>query len=229
MVFTMKTSTIGFKNPSADLHKKSRTFFLFSLILSIIFTTVILHVSLPHRETPEKKVEVPPVIIQLQNIPRTRQTMIIPAPHKPYIPGSIPIEVDDELIPDEITIEDTSLDLDTAPPAPPGLFIPGVGAAVEENEIFEYFSVEEKPFINNTIIPEYPEMAKRAGVEGSVFLKVLVNQKGFVDSVEVIEGPSVFHKSSIEAAKATTFTPAKHNDRPVSCWVIMPFRFVLEN
>ena len=72
-------------------------------------------------------------------------------------------------------ILDTSFDLDAAPPAPPALMIPDVGAAVEENEIFEYFSVEEKPIRNNIISPEYPDMAKRADIEGAVYLKVLVN------------------------------------------------------
>ena len=71
-------------------------------------------------------------------------------------------------------------------------------------------------------------MAKRAGIEGTVTLKVLVNENGDVDSVEVEEGHSIFRKSAIEAAQAAKFTPAKYNNKAVKSWVLMRFRFVME-
>jgi protein TonB len=143
--------------------------------------------------------------------------------------GAIPVEVDDELIPDEITIEDTNLVVETAPEAPAVMFAPDSGADNIEDEVFEYYAVEEPPKRINVVSPVYPEMAERAGLKGTVVLKVLVNTIGAVDSVEVVEGPEIFHKASVTAAHKTKFTPARHNDRPVSCWIIMPFRFVFDN
>lgn len=224
----MGVSIIGFKKPSVDLHKKSPKIFLLCLIISILFTVVLITISIPQKNLLKDKVDVPPVIIYLENIPETRHRVMVPAPPKPFIPSGAPIEFDD-LLPDDITIEDTKLDLDAAPEAPPALLVSGVGAAREENEIFEFFAVEEIPKRLNNIIPEYPTIARRAGIEGTITLKVLVNVTGIVDSVEVIEGPSVFRKSAIEAARATKFIPAKHNDRNVACWVVMPFRYILEN
>ena len=96
-------------------------------------------------------------------------------------------------------------------------------------EVFEFSTIEEKPTKINSVTPEYPLIAKRGGIEGTVYVKVLVNKKGLVDSVEVTKGPKVFHKSAIEAARATRFIPAKLNKKPVSCWVIMPYRFVLQD
>ena len=81
----------------------------------------------------------------------------------------------------------------------------------------------------NTVVPEYPQIAKDSHVQGTVYVKVLVNETGVVDSVEVVKGPVVFHKSSLKAAKAIKFKPAKINDRPVSCWVIIPFKFELKS
>jgi len=224
----MNVSTVGFKKPSADLHKKSPLIFLLCLIISIYFTSVFITISIPQKNLFEDKVEVPPVIIHLENIPETRHRVMVPAPPKPFITSGAPIEYDG-LLPDDITIEDTKLELDAVPEAPPAIFVPGVGAAKEENEIFEFFAVEQIPKKMNNVIPEYPEIARRAGIEGTVTLKVLVNVTGIVDSVEVIEGPAVFRESAMEAARATKFTPAKHNDRDVACWVVMPFRFLLEN
>ncbi|MFC1528420.1 energy transducer TonB [Candidatus Latescibacterota bacterium] len=226
----MKISTIHFKKPSADRHRKSRIIFLASFMLSIFLTTMIILIPFPYREQVEQKIKPPPVIIKLENIPETRQTVMLPAPALPYDPDGMVIEVEDDMMPDEVTIESTELDLKaTAPTSPPTVILaPGPGAVAEEEEIFEYFAVEEPPDRIVPVIPEYPEIAERAGIEGNVTMKVLVNKEGLVDSVEVINGPEVFHKSSIEAAKKTKFSPAKHMDRAVSCWVIMPFKFELE-
>lgn len=169
----------------------------------------------------------PPVIIHLQNIPETRQTVSVPSPLKPSLPSGAPIETLEDITPENITIEDTNLKPQGITPQIAPLSVPGT--AQEEKEIFEYYDVEEVPVRVKNIVPEYPEMAQRAGIEGSITLKVLVNKKGDVDSVEVIDGPSVFRKAAVEAAKATKFKPAKYNDKTVSCWVIMPFKFKLDN
>ena len=224
----MNVSTVGFKNPSADLHKKSPGIFLLCLIVSILFTTIVIIVPIPHKDSFVDKIEVPPVIIHLKNIPETRHRVVLPAPSIPFNPSGAVVEVDD-ILPDDVTIEDTILELDAAPEVPSAILLPSVGAAREENEIFEYFEVKEVPKRIEEILPVYPVIADRYGIEGTVTLKVLVNKIGAVDSVEVISDPSVFDKSAVEAAKATKFTPAKFNDRPVACWVIMPFKFQLDN
>ncbi|MFC1693450.1 energy transducer TonB [Candidatus Latescibacterota bacterium] len=223
-----KTPMVGFNTPSADLHKKSRWIFLGSLFLSIIITAVVLHISLPERKLFSKNVEAPPVIIQLENIPQTRHIIRTPAPVLPSVLDGMPIGVEDELLPDDITIDDTKLELEAIPPSPPSLIVQDDGVEAVEEEIYEYFAVEEQPRRTNTIVPVYPEMAKRAGIEGTVLMKVLVNKEGLVDSVEVINGPEIFNESAKDAAMASSFTPAKQNDKPVICWVFMPFRFILE-
>ena len=144
----MNTSTVGFKTPSADLHKKSPRIFLFSLISAVIGTVVLLNVPFPVHESSNEAFTVPPVVITLQNIPETRHIVRSPAPPKPFITPGLPVEVDDEIIPDDITIEDTSLDLDSAPDAPSVILVPDSGASAEESEIFEYYAVEEKPRAN---------------------------------------------------------------------------------
>ncbi len=204
------------------------------MAVSILITAVMLTRAFVPGGTDSRAYQPPPVIIHLQDIPETRQFVRTPAPPKPFIPNALPIEMDiNDVLPDAITIEDTKLDLMAAPVAPPAILVPEGGepgiqsAAVEEAEIYEYFSVEEPPKRKNAVAPVYPEMAKRAGIEGTVYLKALVNSKGVVDSVEVQSGPSIFHKSAIAAAEAATFIPARQNDKPVSCWVVMPFRFVM--
>ncbi|MHB9031002.1 MAG: energy transducer TonB [Candidatus Latescibacterota bacterium] len=220
------------KRTESNLHRQSPRIFVVCFAAAAAFTALLITLPLPRIDSAERKVTPPPVIIRLQNIPETRQVMRTPAPPKPFIPRALPIAAD-EILPDRITIDDTKLDLAEAPVAPEAILMPESGAAgvpsaaEEEEEIYEYFSVEEPPKRKNTVSPEYPEMAKRAEIEGTVLLKALVNRTGAVDSVEVQSGPSIFHKPAIAAAKATSFTPARQNDKAVSCWVVMPFRFVV--
>lgn len=226
--------TIPARNSGKDLHRLSPVVFLASLTVSVLFTATLLTHSYPRKTELPHAFPTPPVIIQLQDIPETRQVIRTPAPSKPFVPSALPVAVE-TAPPDTVTIRDTKLDLQPVLSAPPALLVPGAGgkpvpsAAKEESEIFEFFNVEEQPRRLNAVAPEYPEMANRAGIEGTVLLKVLVNAKGSVDSVIVQKGPAVFHKSAIDAARATTFTPARQNDRAVPCWVVMPFRFVLKH
>ncbi len=223
-----------FRLTNREFHSRSPYIFLITLAGTIVATGFLLTRSLPPMRSHDRVQETPPVIIQLQNIPETRQVVRTPAPPKPFIPDALPIASDD-LMPDTITIKDTKLDLAEAPSAPPAILVPNTAgnsipsASAEEEEIFEYFNVEEPPKRTTAVQPEYPEMAKRAGIEGTVMLKVLVNTKGDVDSVEVQSGPSIFHKPAETAARKTRFQPARQNDRAVPCWVIMPFRFVMQN
>ncbi len=221
-------STVGFKNPRSDLHRWSSRIFLVSLVVSLVVTTVILNLNIPEPAKKMEKISTPPVIIHLTEIPQTRQTIEVPAPPLPFNPSGMPIAVDEDIMPDEVTIEDTKLEPDSASMGPPQVYVPSVDAGVVESEIYEYHAVEEMPERITGVIPEYPPVASRAGIEGSVSLKVLVNTEGTVDSVIVIDGPELFHDAAITAAKKTEFTPARQNDRPVACWVILPFRFTLK-
>ena len=225
----MKKLTVGFKKPEADLHKKSPKIFWISLISGFAGTAILIHLPFTISERSlREKVELAPVVIKLTNIPKTRHVVMTAAPVRPFIPGAMPIEVDDEFIPDEITIEDTSIESKDFAPAPTLEYVEDTGAAAEEEEIFELFAVDEKPERISNVVPEYPRTAERAGIEGSVYLKVLVNKEGMVDSVLAVSGPKIFYKTSIDAAKKTRFIPAKHNDQPVACWVYMPFKFEFE-
>ncbi|MBN1292757.1 MAG: energy transducer TonB [Candidatus Latescibacteria bacterium] len=219
----MKPSTVGFKTPEADLHRKSPGFFMLCSFASVVFTVIMLYIPLPKHESNSENIKIDPVIIHLENIPETHHQVRAPAPIL-----SIPLEVDDEMMPDDITIESTNLFLDAAVKTPSPMIEvdePEIEVAEEEEEIFDVFAVEEEPEIVHAVVPEYPKEARDSHVQGTVFVKVLVNIKGDVDSLSIVKGPTVFHKSSLSAASAVKFKPAKINDRPVSCWVIIPFRF----
>lgn len=76
--------------------------------------------------------------------------------------------------------------------------------------------------------PKYPEISRRSGIEGTVFIKMWVTKEGKVKQAEIIKSTSnIFDESAIEAALLWKFTPAIMNNGPVSVWVTVPFKFRL--
>lgn len=108
---------------------------------------------------------------------------------------------------------------------------------VEESkeEAPKYFvAVEEMPepiggiqAIQSKIV--YPEIAKRAGVEGRVYILAFVNEHGNVTKAEVIKGLGAgLDEAALDAVKQTKFKPGKQRGVPVKVQVSIPIIFKLQ-
>ncbi|MFZ9976825.1 MAG: TonB family protein [Candidatus Kapaibacteriota bacterium] len=95
----------------------------------------------------------------------------------------------------------------------------------------ETISVNKPPFAENSMIMsklQYPELAKKAGLEGKVVLRVLVRRNGSVKKYIVENTDSdLFNKSAGDAVMKTQFLPALQNGKPVACWLSVPISFKL--
>ncbi len=96
-----------------------------------------------------------------------------------------------------------------------------------EPGIEDFVAVEQEPQKVKWVNPEYPKLAKDAGIEGKVLVKVLIDKEGKVKKAVVIKGNEIFHESVIKAAMQCTFTPAIQNQKPVPVWMMIPFNFQL--
>jgi protein TonB len=140
-----------------------------------------------------------------------------PPPPKP----KLPVEAEsDEVVEEEIEEEEilTTTDFDEleAPPPP------------KTEEVFEFYAVEVKPQVLKTVEPVYPEMAKKAGIEGRVTVKAMVNEEGRVTYVEIIQSTNpIFDEPAKRAAMGFLFKPGMQRDRPVKVYMAIPFRFQL--
>jgi len=76
---------------------------------------------------------------------------------------------------------------------------------------------------------DYPEMARLAGLQGLVMVKVLVGVDGRVEQVELLKGVHpLIDRPALAAARRLVFTPGTQRDIPVPCFVAVPFRFSLD-
>ena len=212
------------KNPDFDLKRTYKRAFRISMMIAFI-----LHVGVgimfPTFTAGTHKIERRTIVIETVDIPETRQIHRAPPPPRP----SIPIATESEDVPDDVTIETTDLNFDKVDlhvPPPPG----GEAAVIEEpeEEILEYFMVEEKPVIIKRETPVYPPVALKAGIEGTVHLKVLVGKDGVVEQANAVKGKEIFYKSALQAVHQYRFKPARQNDRPVKVYLVMPIRFRID-
>jgi protein TonB len=97
-------------------------------------------------------------------------------------------------------------------------------------DIKEFTPYEKAPEIVESATPVYPELALRAGLEGTVFVKVLIGKDGKpLKAVAVKFDSEVFVKPSLDAAFKFIFTPAIQHKAPVMIWMTVPFKFRLNN
>jgi protein TonB len=119
-----------------------------------------------------------------------------------------------------------------APGATPGVWdeenwdgVTGFGPTSGESESF--IVVEQEPQLVWMQSPEYPEIARDAGIEGRVLVRALVGEDGSVQKVLLIQGVLGLDEAALEAGMTAVFRPALQQGRPVAVWVVIPIDFSL--
>ena len=98
--------------------------------------------------------------------------------------------------------------------------------SVDPPEPRTYAFVERMPVVAEQVQPTYPQIARQAGIEGRVFLKVRVSETGRVTDVQVQRSDNgLFDASAVEAVRQWRFEPGVQAGRPVAVWVTIPVRF----
>jgi len=140
----------------------------------------------------------------------------VEAPPPPKVIEAAP---DDE-VDDDVEIADTLMDLDSAISSSMMDF----GPAGDEG----FVASSTNPKITHFAKPHYPEMARRAQIEGTVIVKVLVGPDGNVKDAQVIQGVNpLLNNAALAAARKCKFIPGKQRNIPVKAWMALPFNFRL--
>ena len=208
------------KNPEHDLRLRYRKVFWISTSINFVIS-VTLAILFPEFKAQAVAGKKDQIIINMEDIPETRQIQRPPPPPRP----AVPIETESDDVPDDVTIESTDLDFDDAmvdlpPPPPPG-------SNDLEEEVLEFFMVEEKPTITKNVRPIYPEIARKAGLSGRVFVRFKVGRDGRVSEVQILKGEEIFRQAAVDAVLQFVFKPAMQNDKPVAVWMSQVIRFDL--
>jgi protein TonB len=91
----------------------------------------------------------------------------------------------------------------------------------------EYVAYEKEPEMVSMQPPKYPELAREAGVEGTVLIRVLVGEDGFVKDQIIIQSVPMLDDAAATSAATAVFKPALQKDKPVAVWMVIPIEFQL--
>lgn len=96
----------------------------------------------------------------------------------------------------------------------------------------EPIAVDKEPYIDVSVLNRsviYPQVAKRAGIEGKVTVRVLVRKDGKPKKNFIVESDSeLLNKSAVDAVMQGKFLPAIQNGKPLACWITVPIAFKLK-
>ncbi|MBN1826350.1 MAG: energy transducer TonB [Candidatus Eisenbacteria bacterium] len=157
------------------------------------------------------------------------EEVTVPLPPVAVARPSIPIsaefadvEISEEADPEE-TILDTDVDINS--PTAARLNYVDPSSLGDEGAFLSY---SDPPMEKRIYKPDYPELARQAGIEGTVVSKVYIDETGKVIKVEVVQSPSeIFIEPVMQALYKSTFYPAKQRDIPVKSRIIVPFDFYI--
>jgi protein TonB len=109
-----------------------------------------------------------------------------------------------------------------------GSAVLGIGAGDGKNS-GQYGANLTQPRYRETPKPNYPESARRKGREGTVLLRVLVDDEGRVRSVEINKssGDDSLDRAAREAVQGWRFIPARYGEKVVESWIRIPVDFRL--
>ena len=213
------------KNLKADLRTKYKRIYEISLIVSLAALIAAFkyfpHIK-PVREIQQTKQDV----FQLVDVQQTVQIKRPPPPPRPAIPISAPSS---EIL-DNVDFASTELNVNakiSAPPPPPKK------ENLKESKII-FIAVEEMPeplgglaAIQSKIV--YPEIAKKAGIEGKVFVTAIIDKNGNVINASILKGIGAgCDEAALKAVEETKFKPGKQRGQPVNVKMYVPVVFKLQ-
>ncbi len=163
----------------------------------------------------------PPPEQQLQQLQLQKKVKKVPVPDPtPDEPEPIvPIEAEESQNL-QVTDDDYIIGIPDAPPAPSGPVREGV-AGLEKPQ----YDIRQ---LQANVV--YPELGKKARMQGFVLLEVVLQKDGTVGSVRVIGGTLRslgFPEAAIRAVKKLQFTPGKLRGQPVDVIMTLNVRFQL--
>lgn len=109
-----------------------------------------------------------------------------------------------------------------APAAEPAPATPPAGGAVQ-------MPSSNAAYLNNPR-PSYPSISRRMGEQGKVLLRVLVDENGLPQQIEIKQssGFDRLDKAALASVQRWRFVPGKRGGVPEAMWNIVPVNFVLE-
>jgi len=166
-------------------------------------------------------VEAPPIVESAKVV-----LLDMPKPVEPAEPVKVPeLKQPDLTVPIPDTVIETPVELPPAPVATPSdsapVAMPATGAPIEGTSLA----------VTSRVEPIYPPASRRQDEEGTVRLRVLVDERGRAQDVRVLKssGHSRLDEAAVSAVKRWLFKPATQDAHAVQAWTQVAVVFRLDS
>lgn len=215
------------KKPEADLRKTYILRMELGLIIALVLLIALFRINIDFRgemDFTERDQD----IVEMEDIIQTEQIETPPPPPRPPVPVEVP---NDEILDDDMFDLDSDLDLDAPldlppPPPPPD-------DEDDEPEVFQVVEDMPEPVGGIQAIYDnltYPDVARRAGIEGRVSVQFTVGVDGTVTNAQVLRGiGGGADEEAVNAIMNTQWTPGRQRGRPVPVRFVYTVQFRLSN
>jgi protein TonB len=215
------------KEDGADLRKWYRLFIEVGLTLALLLLVVAFQLDYQ----PEQSFQVDlkeQEVVEMEEVQQTEQQNEPPPPPKPPVPVEVP---NNETIENEDVNFDASLDLDQQLDTSGGPPPPDEEEEEQEDEIFVV--VEQQPECGGVKALQqkvkYPDFARKAGIEGRVFVQFVVNEEGNVTQPKVTRGVhKLLNEEALRAVQQLNCEPGMQRGNPVKVRMSLPVTFRLQ-
>jgi protein TonB len=226
------------KTESANLDNKRTIFFEVGLIVALGFFWWLFEFS-SKVEKAEELVDNRDQIVDEEMIPVTRQEDVVlppPPPPQQTISDVLDVLEDNQVVEDAPTIQEE--DVEKVDFSAPIEEVEVVEEEPEEPQVF--FIVEDMPefpggelalrkYIAENV--RYPEMAKENDIQGTVYVRFVVDEQGKVTNVEVMRGVDpLLDKEAVRVVQSLPkWKPGKQRGKAVKVSHSVPIKFALQN
>ncbi|GAA5522797.1 energy transducer TonB [Aliifodinibius salicampi] len=213
------------KEPESDLRKYYTVFLQLGLVAVLLLFIVAMKVEFV-ADSPDTDLTEEQEVVEMEEVIQTQQEETPPPPPKPQVPVEVP---NDEIIEDQEINLDADMNLNEPLDMPP----PPEEEEEEEEDFF--VAVEQMPELIGGLAElqqkiNYPERAKRAGIEGRVIVQFIVTEDGNVEDPKVVRGiGGGADQEALRVVKQAKFKPGRQRGEPVRVQYSLPIIYRLQN
>ncbi len=223
------------KKTTADVDRNYQIHLEIGFILALLILIALFRIPL-NPETKYMLRQASQETVTMEEVVPTKQVELPPAPPMPQIPVSVPNDAIISDAPIDISSElDFNMPLNLPLPPPPSSEEMKKDSGKTKTEYSDVFVVVERmPVLIGGIDKlqgsiKYPEMAKKAGIEGRVYVKFIISEKGRVIDPVVVRGiGGGCDEAALEAVTKARFEPGMQRGRAVKVWYTVPIVFQLK-
>lgn len=206
-----------------------------AVLLLILIVPLAADIALPTPETelPEFiRVAPTPPTPPPARAPMARRPLVSAAADTSLAPTEAPSSIKPESAPPGPRL-DVPVGLETGLPAGLGTdatglsVIPGPTPDPPRPATVRVAQLPEPPRKVLDVRPAYPEIARRAHVEGTVILESVLDTSGNVTQLRVIRSVPLLDTAALDAVRQWKYTPTIYGGRPVSVLMTITIRFTL--